>query len=129
MSQASLQTKSKSENRLSKEHIKFAKDHFLDMIKFHVGRNLAVKSDILVHTINTHYGLNVTTGVLRDIINYCRVNGYVKNLIGGNDGYWIEPFQKERDKYVKTLHSRAREIGKIIQSIDTSFDNDQLGLF
>lgn len=129
MSKATLQPKSKSENRLSRELINFAKHEFLNLIKFHTGKELAVKSDILVHTINTHYGLKISTGVLRDMINYCRANGYVKNLVGNNQGYWIEPFQKERDKYVKTLHSRVREIGKIIKSIDTSFDCDQLGLF
>lgn len=123
--------KTRSGNRLSTEDKKFAK-WFSHYIQFHTHIEMAVKSAVLVETfkndktVKKHFpNLVMNKGKLRDVINYCRANGMVKNLIAGNQGYWIENDIRVLNRYGKTLLSRIKEIGKILPSIQTDFDHQQ----
>lgn len=64
-----------------------------------------------------HNGIKVNAPIVRKLIHYIRINGIIKRLIAGKNGYFVSNNAKQISVYLKRLAKMMREIGKFKQAI------------
>ena len=63
-------------------------------------------------------GYKVNAARIRKIIHFIRVNGFVKNLVATNRGYYIATDPEDVKEYVKSLTERRNSIDEVIKSFN-----------
>lgn len=82
------------------------------------GKDAAVKNKAIREGLKKHYGLVVSDGRVRKIIEHIRMQGLVRNLIAGNCGYYVSTDQEEIRVYAKSLRHRAQAINKLADTYE-----------
>jgi hypothetical protein len=65
---------------------------------------------------NNYVKVNYRT--LQKLIHYIRVNGLLKNLIAGSNGYYIGSTAAEIETYIKVLKGRVKELNAVRRAIE-----------
>lgn len=78
-----------------------------------------ITNEHLRNSLAKHYGIKIGAATVRNLLHYIRVNGLIKLLCAGPNGYWIAKTTIEVTNYLKSLQSRIREIGVLKRSIDS----------
>lgn len=74
-----------------------------------VGKDNAITSKEIIAKYKEQ-GIKLDGARLRKMINHIRINNLVPNLIGSNNGYWVENDKQLLKIYVEGLLSRANAI-------------------
>ncbi len=83
-----------------------------------IGPKKAITNKKMVKAL-TDIGYEKLSGPrVRKIINYIRIQGYIKNLVASSRGYYIENNIEERRKYVQGVKDRASSMLASLKNIE-----------
>lgn len=80
-----------------------------------IGEANAVKSSEIIAKLKVK-GFTLTGARLRKIVNFIRINGWIKNLVATSKGYYIEPDPEKVQEYKQSLKQRAAAIIAVADS-------------
>ena len=100
----------------------FHKIHVVPLVvkklKNATSRQRFVSGSEIVNSLYKHHGIKITTGLLRSILHYIRINGILKCLLATGQGYFITNDTLEMQVYLKSLRKRIRQIGALVTALD-----------
>lgn len=88
---------------------------FKAILKRAKGRENAVNSSTIADKLSRQYfeTTDVSSGRIRRVIHFIRINQLIKNLIASNKGYYVETDPVKIRQYVNSLRSRALKINNV----------------
>src|SRR6056300_275347 len=81
------------------------------------GKDKAITNDRIREILLRQFGIKINPKKLRDIIHDIRVNGIVKRLVAGGNGYWIAEYDYEVKEYLISLEGRMNQIRDIHEAL------------
>lgn len=78
----------------------------------------AMTNDHLRNSLLKHHLVKVHYRTLQKLVHHIRVNGLVKNLIAGSNGYYISNSAPEIKNYIRIIKSRVKELHAVRRAIE-----------
>lgn len=98
-------------------------NHIIDFLAEYISKNCIGRSNSMHSSefrklIKEVHGIEIHERIFREIINIIRCSWRVRNLVSGSSGYFIADNNKDRQKYLNALKSKAEATQMIIDSFD-----------
>jgi hypothetical protein len=87
------------------------------LLKTAKGQKKAVKNYWIKKYIYDQIGVVINPGHIRTYLHYIRTKGLVKCVVANSNGYYIAASTLDATKYLTTLQTRIKEIGRLKSAI------------